>query len=64
MVAESIGVQVELPMKVYVDSVGAIFFTNNTSTGQRKKHIYIRYHYAKLASDGIIEVIYCWYCRK
>jgi Reverse transcriptase (RNA-dependent DNA polymerase) len=59
MVIESIGVQVELPMKVYVDNGGAIFLTNNTSTGQRTKHIDIRYHYAReLASDGIIEVIF------
>jgi hypothetical protein len=58
MVTECLGVQVELPIKVYVDNVGAIFLTNNTSTGQRTKHIDMRYHYAReLASDGIEEVI-------
>lgn len=34
MVIESMGLKVKLPIKVFVDNIGAIFLANNTTTGQ------------------------------
>ncbi len=55
MLIESMGHTVELPIKVLIDNVGAMFLANNSSTGQRTKHIDVRYHYSReLIASGII----------
>ena len=38
-ILKSIGVEVELPIVVKVDNVGAIFMTENVTTSQRTKHV-------------------------
>jgi hypothetical protein len=56
---ESIGIKVKLPMSVYMDNVGAVFLAQNATTGQRTKHIDIRYYYAReLVEKEIIEVVF------
>jgi hypothetical protein len=55
----SFGIEVNLPMKVYVDNTGAISLSKNWSTGGRTKHIDLRYHYIReLVEQGIIEVLF------
>jgi hypothetical protein len=44
---ETIGIQVELPIIIRVDNVGAIFLGNNYSVGQRTKHIDTRTHFVR-----------------
>ena len=35
-------IQVEIPITVFVDNVGAIWLSNNQTTSERTKHIHIR----------------------
>jgi len=41
----SIGIEVEMPIVVHVDNVGAIFMAENVSTSTCTKHVDIHYHY-------------------
>ena len=40
-------IEVELPITVYVDNVGAIWLSNNRTTSDRTKHIDIRTSFVK-----------------
>ena len=55
----SIGVNVELPIVVRVDNMGAIFMSENTSTSGRTKHVDIRYWYVnEMAIDGFLKIVF------
>ena len=59
MIIESLGMDVRLPIKVQMDNIGAIFLAKNTTTGQRTKHIDVRYHFIReLVQDGTIEIVF------
>jgi hypothetical protein len=40
-----IGVDVELPILMKTDNIGALFMAQNASTGVRTLHVYTRYHF-------------------
>ena len=44
---ETMNVEMELPIKVYMDNVGAIWLSNNRTTSDRTKHIDIRTSFVK-----------------
>jgi len=55
----SIGIDVELPVIVRVDNVGAIFLADNVTTSQRTKHIDVRYHYVReFVEDGFVKIVF------
>jgi hypothetical protein len=57
MIIESMGMAVRIPIKLRADNIGAIFLAKNTTTGQRTKHIDVRYHFIReLVEDGTIEI--------
>ena len=39
-----LGIIVEIPIKIYMDNIGAIHLVNNRKTGNRTKHIDISHH--------------------
>jgi hypothetical protein len=54
---ENMGLQIELPIQLQVDNTGALFLAENSTTGQRTKHIDVRHHFIRnLIEDKIIEV--------
>jgi hypothetical protein len=54
---ESMGIEVQKPIEVRVDNLGAIFMANNISTSPRTKHVDIRYRFInELIEDGLIKV--------
>jgi hypothetical protein len=56
---DTIGIQVDLPIIVRVDNVGAIFLGNNFSVSQRTKHIDICAHaVCKYIDDGVLKLIF------
>ena len=58
-VLSTMGIQVQLPITVYVGNVGAIFVAKNASTKGRTKHIDIRYHFIReLIEDGTITIVF------
>ena len=58
-ILKSIGVEIELPIVVKMDNVGAKFMTENVTTSQRTKHVDIRYNYVwEFIQDGFIKIIF------
>ena len=52
---QTMNIEVELPITVYVDNVGAIWLSNNRDTSDRTKHIDIRTFFMKeYQEDGKI----------
>eukprot|EP00957_Ditylum_brightwellii_P156829 11936304-Ditylum_brightwellii.AAC.1 len=58
-ILNSMGLQVELPMIVYLDNKGAKDFVNNWSIGGHTRHVEVKQYFLReLKEDGIIEC--CW----
>ena len=56
---ESMQIEVELPIVVRVDNVGAIFMSDNKTTTSRAKHVDIRTKYVnEYCEDGKIKIIF------
>jgi hypothetical protein len=56
-VLESLEIEYKKPIRVHVDNIGAIFLSENRNSGERTKHIDIKYHYIREQIDvGLIEV--------
>ena len=54
---KDIHVEVELPIIVKTDNVGAIFMSENASTGVRLRHVDTRYHFVReFIEDGFIKI--------
>ena len=51
----TMGIPVEIPVKVRVDNMGAIFMSENASSGIRTRHMDTRYHFVReQVSDKIV----------
>ena len=54
---QSIGIEIELPIRVRVDNIGAIFMSKNTSTSGCTKHVNVRYRYInEMVLDGFLKI--------
>ena len=52
-----LGIPVELPVKVKIDNIGAIFMSENTTSTQRTRHMDTRWHYVNdLQKGGLIKI--------
>ncbi len=60
-VMDSMNIELESPVTVYVDNMGAIFMTENTSSGGRTRHVDTRYHFVRelVTESKILKVIFC-----
>ena len=57
---QSIGIEIELPITVRVDNIGAIFMSENTSTSGQTKHVDVRYRYVnEMVLDGFLKIKFC-----
>ena len=58
-VMKSMGLQVYTPVVVRVDNMGAIFMSENTSSGTRTRHVDTRYHFVReLVEEKVVEIIF------
>jgi len=55
---ELIGVQIELPVRIYIDNVGAIYMARNNASGPGTRHVNYRYHYCRELHGTLIELIF------
>lgn len=54
---QDIGIEVDLPIVVKTDNIGALFMSQNASTGVRTRHVDTRYHFIREnVEDGIVKV--------
>jgi hypothetical protein len=55
-ILKDIGIEVELPIVVKSDNVGALFMSQNSSTGVCSRHIDTMYHFIpENIEDGIVK---------
>jgi hypothetical protein len=47
IILEAIGIEIELPITMYCDNVGAIFMAENATATARTKHVDARYHFVR-----------------
>ncbi len=47
---------IEKPIRIYVDNIGAIYLAENSSSGIRTKHVDTRYHYVRELIPETVEV--------
>ena len=57
-ILEHLGIAVELPVKIYVDNIGAIHMARNNQSGSNTRHINIRYMYVREVQGTMIEMIF------
>ena len=56
---QGIGIEIELPIIVKTDNIGAMFMAQNASSGVRTRHVDTRYHYIREnVEDGIIKIVF------
>jgi hypothetical protein len=54
---KDIGIEMTLPIVVKTDNIGALFMSQNSSTGVRSRHVDNRYHFFREnVDDGIVKV--------
>ena len=56
---QGIGIEIDLPIIVKTDNIGAMFMAQNASSGVRPCHVDTRYHYIREnVEDGIIKIAF------
>ena len=56
-ILDSLCIAYKTPIKVNVDNTGALFLSNNKTSGERTKHIDIKYHYVReLVEKKFVEI--------
>jgi len=59
MILKFLKIEVDEPVKIYCDNVGAIFMSHNAKAGARTKHIDIKYHFIReQVENGTVEIIF------
>ena len=59
MILNFLHVEIEQPIKIYCDNVGAIFMSHNAKSGARTKHIDIKYHFIReQVENGTVEIVF------
>ena len=54
---QNLGIALDLPIVVKTDNIGALFMSQNSSTGVRTRHVDTRYHFIREnIEDGIIKM--------
>ena len=56
---EFLGMEVNYPIEVFVDNIGAIFLSKTAKTNNHTKHIDTRYHFVReYIEKGVLKVIF------
>ena len=59
MILTFLDIDIEQPIKIYCDNVGAIFLSHNAKSSARTKHIDIKYHCIReQVQNGTVEIIF------
>jgi hypothetical protein len=59
MILEAIGIEIELPIIMYCDNIGAIFMAKNATVTARTKHVDARYHFVReYVESGFLKLIF------
>jgi hypothetical protein len=59
MILEAIGIEIESPIIMYCDNVGAIFMAENATATARTKHVDARYNFVReYVESGFLKIIF------
>ena len=59
MILEFLGIQINYPITVNCDNVGAIFLAHNKKTSRRTKHVDTRYHFVREhVENNVLKIIF------
>jgi hypothetical protein len=59
MILEAIGIEIESPIIMYCDNVGAIFMAENETATVRTKHVNARYHFVReYVESGFLKIVF------
>ena len=54
---QNLGVELDLPIVIKTDNIGALFMSQNSSSGVRTRHVDTRYHFIREnVEDGIVKM--------
>ena len=57
-ILEHLGIEVELPVKVYIDNIGAIYMARNNIRTGATRHVNYRFHYCREVHDKLIIFVF------
>ena len=58
-ILEFLGVEIEYPIQVHVDNIGAIYLAQQAGTSIRTKHVDTRYHFVReYIEDGVVKIVF------
>jgi hypothetical protein len=58
-ILEAVGIEINYPITIKCDNIGAMYLTNNFSTSQRTKHIDTRYHFVRgYVEENILKIVF------
>lgn len=57
-ILEFLHVNVELPVDVFIDNIGAIYMARNNCKGKGTRHVDMRYHYCREVHGRMIRLIF------
>jgi hypothetical protein len=63
-VMESLKINVNLPIEVNVDNVGAFFLARNKNASERTKHVDAKYHYVRELNEFKFIEVRCLFLQK
>ena len=47
-------IDVELPVDIYIDNIGAIYMAQNNTSGKGTRHVNMRFHYCREVNGTLI----------
>ncbi len=57
-ITDHLNIQVQLPIKIHIDNVGAIFMARNNAKGGATRHVNYRYNYCREVHGKLVETIF------
>ena len=57
-ILQDFGITLELPIKIYVDNIGAIQMMRNNSVSAGTRHVNVRYHFVRELHGEVIEMYF------
>ncbi len=57
-ITDHLNIHVQLPIKIHIDNVGAIFMARNNAKGGATRHVNYRYNYSREVHGKLIETVF------
>ena len=55
-IMEHLNIEIQLPITIYIDNIGAIYMARNNSKGRATRHVNYRYNYCREVHGKLVEL--------